>query len=294
MKLDCALAAGEADQVRKALPHLPAALEPADRLPALRAWLAAHSGDQQGERLALQEAITLNPADARALERLAVLEHEAGRSDEAARLRQAIRAIDRRSQEVRPAPHVGVTGTTRSRAVRACRAAGPPFRRRPLGRARCRKHNPWHASKRRRRCRPAQRRSPLPSRRWQILLLNRAEAQRPMRGSPRKRAQSPILVPKFTDDAQAAGLNFVQENGGKPDRLIPPVTASGGVGLLDFDNDGWLDVYLVQGGPFPPLSSSSSVRDRLFRNRGDGTFEDVSDRSGIGALARVWARGRGG
>ena len=54
MKLDCALAAGRPEEVREALPHLPAALEPSDRLPALRAWLAARSGDQQGERLALK------------------------------------------------------------------------------------------------------------------------------------------------------------------------------------------------------------------------------------------------
>ena len=56
---------------------------------------------------------------------------------------------------------------------------------------------------------------------------------------------------EFRDDALAAGLNFVQENGGATGKLIPPVTASGGVGLLDFNNDGWLDVYFVQGGAFP-------------------------------------------
>ena len=48
MKLDCALAAGRPDQVREALPHLPAALEPSDRLPALRAWLAARVGRSAG------------------------------------------------------------------------------------------------------------------------------------------------------------------------------------------------------------------------------------------------------
>ena len=76
-------------------------------------------------------------------------------------------------------------------------------------------------------------------------------------------------------------------------KLIPPVTASGGVGLLDFDNDGWLDVYLVQGGPFPPdkNSSSSTSGDRLYRNRGDGSFEDVTVRSGITALAHGYGHG---
>src|SRR5262249_28905605 len=54
----------------------------------------------------------------------------------------------------------------------------------------------------------------------------------------------------FSDDAESAGLRFVQENGAAG-RLIPPVTSSGGVGLIDIDNDGWLDVFVVQGGPFP-------------------------------------------
>ena len=57
--------------------------------------------------------------------------------------------------------------------------------------------------------------------------------------------------PRFVDDAEAAGLRFTFDNGADPLRQIPETTA-GGVGLLDYDGDGWLDVYLVQGGPFPP------------------------------------------
>jgi hypothetical protein len=72
-----------------------------------------------------------------------------------------------------------------------------------------------------------------------------------------------------------------------------PETMGGGVGVLDYDGDGWLDVYAVQGGPFPDNADSppSPQRDRLFRNRGDGTFEDVSDRAGLGSLRGGYGHG---
>ncbi len=66
-------------------------------------------------------------------------------------------------------------------------------------------------------------------------------------------------TPAFRDDAEAAGLRFVFENGAEPSRQLPE-TMSGGVGLLDYDGDGWLDVYCVQGGPFPPPGPASRQR----------------------------------
>ena len=65
----------------------------------------------------------------------------------------------------------------------------------------------------------------------------------------------------------------------------------GGVGLIDFDGDGWLDVYCVQGGKFPGGSDSPGGGDRLFRNRGDATFEDATDRAGLATTRRGFGHG---
>jgi hypothetical protein len=104
------------------------------------------------------------------------------------------------------------------------------------------------------------------------------------------------------DDAETAGLRFVFENG-RTEKFLLPETLSGGVGLVDYDNDGWLDVYCVQGGTFTdPGHLSRSVApegssldhkpgDQLFRNQGDGTFRDVTHQAGIDVLA--WGRGYG-
>ena len=98
----------------------------------------------------------------------------------------------------------------------------------------------------------------------------------------------------FTDDAQAADLRFVYDNAETPFHQLPE-PFGGGLALLDYDGDGWLDVYCVQGGPFTPdvpiESPSPNSGDRLFRNRGDGRFEDVTDASGIGRFPRGHGHG---
>ena len=67
---------------------------------------------------------------------------------------------------------------------------------------------------------------------------------------PRQARRGPI--PWFEDEAPASGLDgFIQENGGSPIHQLPEM-ASGGVGLLDYDGDGFLDVYCVQGGSSRP------------------------------------------
>ena len=97
-------------------------------------------------------------------------------------------------------------------------------------------------------------------------------------------------MPRFVDDAGEVGLDFDHRSGHVDGRLVLPETGAGGVALLDYDGDGWLDVYAVQGGEFPPPAGAPNG-DRLYRNRGDGTFEDASHSSGIAALPGGYGHG---
>jgi hypothetical protein len=97
----------------------------------------------------------------------------------------------------------------------------------------------------------------------------------------RARAQSPAAsTPSFRDVARQAGLDFVHVNGASDERFLPEIVGSGGL-FLDVDNDGWLDVFLVDGGSFADPAVARRARHRLYRNRRDGTFEDVTDASNI-------------
>jgi hypothetical protein len=83
----------------------------------------------------------------------------------------------------------------------------------------------------------------------------------------------------FTDVAARANLRFVHDRGSTPEHHLPEMMGSG-LAWLDYDNDGRMDLYVVQSGPFPP-GANPSARDRLFRNDGDGTFTDVTEKAGL-------------
>ena len=88
----------------------------------------------------------------------------------------------------------------------------------------------------------------------------------------------------FEDVTRTAGVDFVHQ---LADGHLDNIMESDGAGgaCLDFDNDGWMDVYLVNSGPAPVLSEAPPDTprwpNRLFRNRGDGTFEDVTQKAGV-------------
>ncbi len=86
--------------------------------------------------------------------------------------------------------------------------------------------------------------------------------------------------PQFIDVARDAGISFRHTNGASPQKHLAETMGSGGL-FLDVDNDGWIDIFLVDGGSRADAAVARRARHRLFRNRGNGTFEDVTERSAI-------------
>jgi hypothetical protein len=84
----------------------------------------------------------------------------------------------------------------------------------------------------------------------------------------------------FVDVAAAAGVSFRHVNGASADRHLHEIMSGGGL-FFDYDNDGWLDIFLVDGGSLTNPAVAAQARHRLFRNRGNGTFEDRSASAGI-------------
>ncbi|MDB5385760.1 MAG: tetratricopeptide repeat protein [Planctomycetaceae bacterium] len=86
----------------------------------------------------------------------------------------------------------------------------------------------------------------------------------------------------FNDLASSCGINFVFHNGADPAAGIayPFELSGGGIGVLDFDCDGWPDLYLSQGCNWP-VGQQMTHLDRLFRNVNGTHFEDVTATAGI-------------
>lgn len=87
-------------------------------------------------------------------------------------------------------------------------------------------------------------------------------------------------LPTFRDVASSRGIDFVHVNGASDEKFFPEIMGSGGL-FFDIDNDGWLDAFLVDGGSFFDPAVARRARHRLYRNRGNGAFEDVTSASGI-------------
>ncbi|MEW5976495.1 MAG: CRTAC1 family protein [Acidobacteriota bacterium] len=93
-------------------------------------------------------------------------------------------------------------------------------------------------------------------------------------------AWAPVF-PVYENVAPQAGLAF-KLTSGTPSKAYILESMGGGVGFIDYDGDGWVDVFLVNGSTLEAeRDGNNRATSRLFRNKGDGTFEDVTHKAGV-------------
>ncbi len=93
----------------------------------------------------------------------------------------------------------------------------------------------------------------------------------------------------FTNVAEQAGLTATTVFGGREQNRYLLETTGSGAALFDFDDDGWLDAFLVNGTTLEGFPKGQEPTNHLYRNRGNGTFEDVTARAGL--TASGWGQG---
>jgi hypothetical protein len=94
-------------------------------------------------------------------------------------------------------------------------------------------------------------------------------------------AESAIV---FENTIKASKIDFVLKNSVSPQRYSIE-TMTGGVAVFDYNNDGLLDIFFTNGAEIPSLKKSNpSFHNRLFRNNGDGTFTDVTEKAGLAGV----------
>jgi hypothetical protein len=80
--------------------------------------------------------------------------------------------------------------------------------------------------------------------------------------------------------ASKSGMTWVHENAMSPERYLPE-TMGPGVAFFDYDNDGWMDVFMVNSGPADFYTPKAPLKNALYKNNRDGTFTDVTDAAGV-------------
>src|SRR6516162_251659 len=93
------------------------------------------------------------------------------------------------------------------------------------------------------------------------------------------------LLPDFEEiPTSVSGIKWVHTAGLSPSMYLPE-TDGAGCAFLDYDNDGWMDIYLVNSGKCDFYSPPHPLRNALYRNNRDGTFTDVTEKAGVSGNA---------
>ncbi len=291
-RLDWARAAGNLAEARRAMAFVPADDLTEDERLAVRGWLASQLGNAKAEVEALERLVTI-VHDSAALDRLAVLAWDSGQHERARALRRRKAELDAAKDRYRMLLDGSITPALFAELARLAESLGRRFETQGWWSLKAR-FAPSDQSAAQAIARLAEKRESAPESPQATLAQLFLDLDPDLKSisNPPHPSQSPLgeVVPRFADLAAPAGLRFVFDNGRSHLRQIPETTG-GGVGVFDYDGDGWLDIYVVQGGVFPPRSDRPNTGDRLFRNRGDGTFEDASAQSGISRMKRGFGLG---
>ena len=92
----------------------------------------------------------------------------------------------------------------------------------------------------------------------------------------------------FRDPPSISGITWAHVAGFSPN-MAEPETMGAGCAFLDYDNDGWMDIYLVNSGPCDFYTPKQPLRNALYHNNRDGTFTDVTEKAGVAETLTEWA-----
>ncbi len=302
-RLDWAMATDHLHEAALAMKRLPAKGLDLVEILNLRAWLAGRLGDLAAEERALKRLAAHTPGATKIVVRLTELAVRAGRVDEVARLRARKAELDQATEMYRKILNAAAPKSGFDELGRLAETLGRFFEARGwwglAGAEGAKGEVVRDAFARIKNNQDTLAKVDAELARNDQVDRGQAGSLADVLGdlaaridSDSNRSRDLAAVPRFQDDARAVGLGFTYDNDPTPLRRMIE-SMGGGVGLIDYDNDGWLDVYAIGGGPLSneSIPKPTAQRDRLLHNRGDGTFEDATASSGLSAFPGGYGHG---
>src|SRR6266446_3475699 len=121
--------------------------------------------------------------------------------------------------------------------------------------------------------------------------LSMQSANSPSVGTAKSESTNAKPIAHFTDVAQKAGLTAPIIFGGEATKKYIIETTGTGVAIFDYDNDGWPDIFVVNGTKLEALDSNKAPTSHLYHNNGNGTFTDVSEKAHVTGTGKSWGTG---